>query len=44
MSSQHSPIEKIVVHERVRSEGCVTQKMELVCKGIGKIDPEDLSL
>lgn len=39
----NSLIERIIVHERVKSEGKVFQKIEFIFKGIGKIDLEDLS-
>ena len=31
-------IEKIIVHERVKSEGKTIQKIEFVFKGIGKLE------
>ena len=35
--------EKIIVHERVKTAGKVTQDIEFVFKGIGKIGIEDIT-
>ncbi len=38
----NSFIEKIIVHERVKSDDGISQQIEFVFKGIGKVDLEDL--
>ncbi|MBR1750426.1 MAG: recombinase family protein [Ruminococcus sp.] len=38
----NSFLEKIIVHERVKSDKGISQQIEFVFKGIGKVDLEDL--